>query len=160
MENNYDNLVKRNQRKQSLEEEEIDLENNFNENSIISSEYFKDSVVQTETLKKVEDKTPRMDLNQNDENIFDIYFIVQNQKIKQNKKRVLSYCPVIKKIFFSQVLTLNNNTQKKEELIKNLPNEVTFPSLCMFYDIAEKKEVDYKKLDIDKILQILILSLY
>ena len=123
----------------SPKEKEIDLENNQVQNlSLFSdSDYFK------EDFQQKKSNFNNININQtlsfNSINTFlnnkKIYFITKNQKIKTNINFIIKNCPSIVNLLNN--FKSNNNNIKNNEILIELPNDITKENIIYFYKYIE-----------------------
>ena len=150
----------------SPKEKEIDLENNQVQNlSLFSdSDYFK------EDFQQKKSNFNNININQtlsfNSINTFlnnkKIYFITKNQKIKTNINFIIKNCPSIVNLLNN--FKSNNNNIKNNEILIELPNDITKENIIYFYKYIENSlnfnQNNNTNENANIILNILLVSLY
>ena len=150
----------------SPKEKEIDLENNQVQNlSLFSdSDYFK------EDFQQKKSNFNNININQtlsfNSINTFlnnkKIYFITKNQKIKTNINFIIKNCPSIVNLLNN--FKSNNNNIKNNEILIELPNDITKENIIYFYKYIENSLIFNQNNNTNEnaniILNILLVSLY
>ena len=152
----------------SPKEKEIDLENNQVQNlSLFSdSDYFK------EEFQQKKSNFNNININQtlsfNSISTFlsnkKIYFITKNQKIKTNINFIIKNCPSIVNLLNNYKSNNNNNNIKNNEILIELPNDITKENIIYFYKYIENSlnfnQNNNTNENANIILNILLVSLY
>ena len=152
----------------SPKEKEIDLENNQVQNlSIFSdSDYFKED--SQSKIPNFNNININHTLSFNSINTFfnnkKIYFITKNQKIKTNFNFIIKNCPSIIKILNNYKSNNYNKNIKNNEILIELPNEITKENIFYFHKFIEKTLNFNQNNNTNEnafiILNILLVSLY
>lgn len=127
-----------------ITEEEIDLENIYNNGcSILStSNCFKETI----------------DHGENFDFDCSIFFLVQHTKIKQNKQFIFKNCPIISSLILSKY-SQNNFSESVNDIVIEMPKVVTIDHLNLYNSFVQSPN-NIKENNPDSILKILLISVY
>ena len=98
--------------------EELDIDNNYltSSNILTSSNYF------------TEPKEKMIDIKD------DIYFLIQEEKLKQKKEFVIQNCPIIRALILTKQNSKElNNENTNNDLLIEMPKEITVEHLNAYY---------------------------
>lgn len=127
-----------------ITEEEIDLENIYNNGcSILST-----SNCFNETI----------DHGENFDFDCSIFFLVQHTKIKQNKQFIFKNCPIISSLILSKY-SQNNFNENINDIVIEMPKVVTIDHLNLYNSFIQSPN-NIKENNPDSILKILLISVY
>lgn len=124
--------------------EELDLDNNYltSSNILTSSNYF------TEPKDKI------IDIKD------DIYFLIQEEKLKQKKEFVIQNCPIIRALILSNQNNKElNNENANNDILIEMPKEITVEHLNAYYTYVKNVNA-LNKQSVSTKLSVLLMSIY
>lgn len=124
--------------------EELDLGNNYltSSNILTSSNYF------TEPKDKI------IDIKD------DIYFLIQEEKLKQKKEFVIQNCPIIRALILSKQNSKElNNENANNDILIEMPKEITVEHLNAYYTYVKNVNALIKQ-SVSTKLSVLLMSIY
>ena len=124
--------------------EELELDNNYltSSNILTSSNYF------TEPKDKI------IDIKD------DIYFLIQDEKLKQKKEFVIQNCPIIRALILSKQNSKElNNENANNDLLIEMPKEITVEHLNAYYTYVKNVNALIKQ-SVSTKLSVLLMSIY
>ena len=124
--------------------EELDIDNNYltSSNILTSSNYF------------TEPKEKMIDIKD------DIYFLIQEEKLKQKKEFVIQNCPIIRALILTKQNSKElNNENTNNDLLIEMPKEITVEHLNAYYTYVKNVSALLKQNVLTK-LKVLLMSIY
>ena len=124
--------------------EELELDNNYltSSNILTSSNYF------TEPKDKI------IDIKD------DIYFLIQEEKLKQKKEFVIQNCPIIRALILSNQNNKElNNENANNDILIEMPKEITVEHLNAYYTYVKNVNALIKQ-SVSTKLSVLLMSIY
>ena len=124
--------------------EELDLDNNYltSSNILTSSNYFtepKDKIIEIKD---------------------DIYFLIQDEKLKQKKEFVIQNCPIIRALILSKQNSKElNNENANNDILIEMPKEITVEHLNAYYTYVKNVNALIKQ-SVSTKLSVLLMSIY